>query len=234
MTCGRDLFPDQISPSITRLFDWLERNRVSVSDGVEIRPSPSGGWGVFASRDLDLDELSTFTPTHHTYITGKDGTDFLVLSVPKTAILSARTTTLVLPAELLDAKPPASSSSSTSTGNFDQLEHSVQTNLTIPTLALALLHEIRRGSDGPFWGYVQSLPRQVDGLPIFWSKDGEARTWLRGTEADRELKRKDLNHMGLVCLPSSNITMETPVGIWVRAEGHRKILNDSTKPPNTF
>jgi hypothetical protein len=109
-----------------------------------------------------------------------------VLSVPKTAILSARTTSLKLPRELVDPIP-SSNWAKTAT-----------TNLTVPTLALILLHEIRLGEKGRYWGYVQSLPRSVGGLPIFWDEDGEGRRWLRGTDAERDLVKRNESGMGLV------------------------------------
>jgi hypothetical protein len=109
----------------------------------------------------------------------------IVLSVPKTAILSARTTSLSLPRELIDPIP---------SGNWAK---TATTNLTVPTLALILLHEIRLGEEGRYWGYVQSLPRSVGGLPIFWDVDGEGRRWLRGTDAERELVKRKQSGMGL-------------------------------------
>lgn len=185
MPCAGGLFPDQLDPSSSVLIDWLKCNGAVVSDGVEIRASPSGGWGVFAIRDLYPDELSASLLQ---LIKAARIAEEIVMSMPKTSILSARTTSLTLPLELINARPK----------NADNPEHGVQTNLTIPTLALVLLHEIRRGSDGEFWGYIQSLPRQVAGLPIFWPKDSEATTWLKGTEAARELRRRHEAHMGLV------------------------------------
>lgn len=185
MTCGRTLFSEQLDPSSSLLHVWLRNNGAIVCDGVEVRSSSSGGWGVFATRDIEVDELSKSLLLSTQW--KSELMVYAVLAMPKTSILSARTTSLVLPPELLIARPDP-----------DDIASSVQTNLTIPTLALVLLHEIRMGSQGKFWGYVQSLPRQVEGLPIFWAEDGVARSWLRGTEADRELERKDQAHMGLV------------------------------------
>ena len=110
----------------------------------------------------------------------------IVLSVPKTAILSARTTSLKLPRELVDPVPS------------DNWAKTATTNLTVPTLALILLHEIRLGEIGRCWGYVQSLPRSVGGLPIFWDEEGDARRWLRGTDAERELNKRKKSGMGFV------------------------------------
>ena len=111
-----------------------------------------------------------------------------VLSVPKTSILSSRTTSLKLPTELLIPEVGWSDWASKAT-----------TNLTVPTLALILLYEIRLGGEGRYWGYIQSLPRDVD-LPIFWDEEDEARKWLKGTEAGRELKMREETGVGLVCI----------------------------------
>jgi hypothetical protein len=110
----------------------------------------------------------------------------IVLSVPKSAILSARTTSLKLLRELIDPIP---------SGNWAK---TATTNLTVPTLALILLHEIRLGEEGRYWGYVQSLPRSVGGLPLFWDVDGEGTRWLKGTDAERELVKRTESGMGLV------------------------------------
>lgn len=109
-----------------------------------------------------------------------------VLSIPKTSILSSRTTSLKLPTELLIPEVGGSDWASKAT-----------TNLTVPTLALILLYEIRLGKGGRYWGYIQSLPRAVD-LPIFWDQEGEANRWLRGTEAGRELRKREDTGVGLV------------------------------------
>lgn len=61
MTCANDLFAEQPEPFSEVLIDWLKGTGVLVSDGVEVRASLAGGWGVFATRDLEPDELSTST-----------------------------------------------------------------------------------------------------------------------------------------------------------------------------
>jgi len=179
MTSSAGLFPSQPRPSVSLLLSWLEQNRVYLSDAVEIYESENG-WGVRATRDIDFDGFCEWTFSCPQLI--------IVLGVPKTAVLSARTTSLDLPRELIDPIPG---------GDWAK---TATTNLTVPTLALILLHEIRLGAAGKYWGYVQSLPREVGGLPIFWEEDGEARKWLRGTLADRELLKRKETGMGLVRL----------------------------------
>jgi len=107
-----------------------------------------------------------------------------VCQIPKTALLSARTTSLP---QLIPLK-------TTST-----------TSHTIFYLALVVLHELRLGKDSPFWGYLQALPRETVRLPVMWEveelcgKDGkDARKWLSGTEAERDLIRKNSEGMSLV------------------------------------
>lgn len=74
-------------------------------------------------------------------------------------------------------------------------------------LALCLLHELRLGSESPFYGYLQALPRDTGamGLPFIWGveevagEDGRlARAWLVGTEAERDILRKEREGLGLV------------------------------------
>lgn len=107
-----------------------------------------------------------------------------VCQIPKTALLSARTSSL--PPSVLPFTRPT-------------------TSHTIFHLALALLHELRLGSGSRWYGYLQSLPRRTVMLPLFWGidelggEDGkEARRWLVGTEAERDLAGKDKEGLALV------------------------------------
>lgn len=108
----------------------------------------------------------------------------VVCKIPKTAILSCRTASL-----------PAISEPSSAT-----------TSHTILGLALALLHELRLGSDSRFWGYLQSLPREIVPVPALWPLaplDSDARRaipWLQGTEAARDLQKREKEGVGLVSL----------------------------------
>lgn len=81
---------------------------------------------------------------------------------------------------------------------------STTTSHTILGLALALLHELRLGVDSDFWGYIQSLPREAVPIPTLWpledaGSDAQlAIPWLRGTEAERDLRRREREGVGLV------------------------------------
>lgn len=74
-------------------------------------------------------------------------------------------------------------------------------------LTLALLHEMRLGTESKFWGYTQSLPRTTVPIPALWPLAPEgggdalrALDWLVGTEADRDIRRRQLEGVGLVSL----------------------------------
>lgn len=107
-----------------------------------------------------------------------------VCQVPKTALLSAQTSSLPMTVDTVHTSTPSHS---------------------ILFLALAVLHELRLGYASAFYGYLQSLPRRTIRLPVFWTVEelaGEdgllALEWLRGTEAERELLRKHSEGLSLV------------------------------------
>ncbi|ODO11607.1 hypothetical protein I350_00389 [Cryptococcus amylolentus CBS 6273] len=112
----------------------------------------------------------------------------LLLSVPKASILSARTTSLPVQAmQLIEAATPHS----------------------ILVLSFCLLHELRMGAQSKFYGYLQSLPRDMaSALPVFWSLDGSssdgqrALPWLQGTEAAREMVTKGRSGLGMADMKS--------------------------------
>ena len=111
----------------------------------------------------------------------------VVCQIPKTAVLSYRTSSL--PSLL----PPS--------------HLAPRSSHTILYLTLALLHEFRLEFESPFWGYTQCLPRETILLPFLWGVEelaGEdsrlARQWLIGTEAEKDLIRKDSEGLSMVCL----------------------------------
>lgn len=109
--------------------------------------------------------------------------------VPKTTIFSARTASIApfLPADILFT--------ASSTAGL--------------LLALVLLHEYLLGPQGPWWGYLQSLPHglafpprheQSRGpaagsdawgvpIPLLWSRKSQEWSWIDGTEAGRMVLR---------------------------------------------
>lgn len=107
-----------------------------------------------------------------------------VCKIPKSALLSARTCSL----------PPLTDAPVLTTAH------------SILGLALALLHELRLGPDSSFWGYLQSLPRETVPIPALWplcpegSDAALALKWLQGTEAERDLRRREREGVGLVSL----------------------------------
>lgn len=104
--------------------------------------------------------------------------------LPKTSILSIRTSSL--PQLPLDTRPG--------------------TSHTILGLSLALLHEFRLGRESRFYGYTQSLPRETVPIPTLWpliegedkADAEEALAWLQGTDAERDLRRRDKEGLSLV------------------------------------
>lgn len=111
--------------------------------------------------------------------------------VPKSAILSARTTTLAphLPPAIL-FHPDSSSGL---------------------LLSLIVLHELLVGARGPWWGFIQSFPRLQGGdsggrdsrrwgipLPLAWARESGQWAWLRGTEAGRIVERAERDRAGLI------------------------------------
>lgn len=85
------------------------------------------------------------------------------------------------------------------------------TSGTILGLSLALLHELRLGTDSEFFGYIQSLPRETVPIPTLWpivqgadAKDAkEALAWLKGTDAERDLRRRAAEGLSLVSVVTS-------------------------------
>lgn len=65
---------------------------------------------------------------------------------------------------------------------------------------------MRLGIESRFYGYLQSLPRETVGVPVFWEVeelcglDGrKALLWLMGTEASKEMEKKKEEGLDLVC-----------------------------------
>ncbi|KAK4689762.1 hypothetical protein P7C73_g359, partial [Tremellales sp. Uapishka_1] len=155
------LFIDLPPPSKEQLEFWLDENGIQRHPALEISVmEDGGGWRVLSRRDIFVGEL--------------------LCQIPKTSLLSTRTTSL----PSLMSLPVGSTTS-----------HSVL------YLALVLLHEMRMGDQSTFYGYLQSLPRETIMLPVLWelaAEDGRAgREWLKGTEAERVLRQKDSEGLSL-------------------------------------
>ncbi|KAK8869756.1 hypothetical protein IAR55_000324 [Kwoniella newhampshirensis] len=188
-----DIYPNRPPPSKALLQEWLRSYGVftdssleicsmggEVEDEHEINGSvgeselEGRGWRVIAKRDMEEGEL--------------------LCSIPKTVLLSIKSSSL----------PALPSSSSHKHDQHTSLLH----------LALCVLHDFRLETESRWYGYLQSLPRHPVGLglPIFWGmeemcdslgqkRDGEqGLRWLEGTEAGRDLERKDREGMGLTAL----------------------------------
>lgn len=75
-------------------------------------------------------------------------------------------------------------------------------------LATILLNEFLQGYNGPWWGYLQSLPRQrqrTNGqlhwglpLPLNWSKSSPEWQWIQHAETGRMVKRVEDDPQGRI------------------------------------
>lgn len=93
------------------------------------------------------------------------------------------------------------------TASLSAITHLASASHTILNLSLCLLHEIRLFTNSRFYGYLQSLPRDMEaGLPVFWKigkgvevEDGErGLQWLKSTEAEKELRKSEKQGLSLV------------------------------------
>ena len=173
-------FEDAPNKSVGGLEKWCDGHGLRLSRGVHVRDG-RGGWGVFATRDFELGQICESRVILSQVLTP-------VCQVPKESLLSVRTASL--PRLLPDSNLGVGSSH------------------TILYLALCLLHELRLGEGSEFWGYLQSLPRETILLPVFWTiedlsgDDGRlARELIVGTEAERDIFRKDSEGLGIVRNP---------------------------------
>ncbi|ORY27175.1 hypothetical protein BCR39DRAFT_538739 [Naematelia encephala] len=159
-------------PSRELLAQWLDAHGVIRNDGLDVIDMEDGsGWTIRANRDIEMGEA--------------------LCQIPKSAVLSSRSSSLpplpVLNLQLdLSGKKPETN------------------NHTILFLALALLHEFRLGAESKWYGYLQSLPREPVLLPVLWEEESSAGQggriasgWLKGTEAEKELRRKDAEGLSL-------------------------------------
>lgn len=152
----------ELPGKVETLLGWCSERGIVIDSRLTVQPDGNGGIGVF---------------------TGKAGIDpgETVVTIPKTAVLSARS------CSLSPAITPAFS------GSEAQL-----------ALSAALYTELLPGPESRWYGYLQSLPDTID-LPICWeawmngkthppewfASDCEdirdALNWLRGTEVERNL-----------------------------------------------
>lgn len=105
-----------------------------------------------------------------------------VTLVPKSTLLSVRTSSLA------PYIPTAMLFSSDATSGL--------------LLALVLLHELLLGEKGPWWGYLQSLPRENGlwgvQLPYRLPRDSTEWKMMEHTEAGRMVKRAEADPMGRI------------------------------------
>jgi hypothetical protein len=192
---------------LKKLLDWAAFRHIWIHDHIEIRKSPSsseapvesdanregevkdkyGGevQGIHGLESRNPDGALDTSQGFGAYV--KHGEVVLerqvVVLVSKANMLSVRTTSLAphIPNEMLY-------SSDASSGLL---------------LALILQHELMLGERGPWWGYLQSLPKTggrwgVD-LPMFKPKnEDEHWSWFNATETGRMLQRAESDPTGAI------------------------------------
>lgn len=106
----------------------------------------------------------------------------IVTLVPKSTLLSIRTSSLA------PHIPKAMLFSSDATSGL--------------LMALVLLHELLLGEEGPWWGYLQSLPREngLWGVQLPYSLPRGSAEWrlMEHTEVGRMVKRAEADPMGRI------------------------------------
>lgn len=106
----------------------------------------------------------------------------IVVLVPKSSLLSIRTTSLNphIPTNLIFSREATSGT----------------------LLTLILLHEMMLGKMGPWWGYLQSLPCNNGhwGIPLPMSLKKDSKEWkfVSQSEAGRMIKRAEADPMGRI------------------------------------
>ncbi|KZT13317.1 SET domain-containing protein [Laetiporus sulphureus 93-53] len=145
---------------LSTLLAWCSSNGISIQPSISLLDVPDAGITVRSYEDIPL----------HT----------IVASIPKSAILSVRSSVLA------HSIPPA------------PYGHSARL-----ALALALYAEILTGPTSRFYGYLQSLPARTVPIALLWgsadahldtdsrsepiSEDSrEAKEWINGTEVEKE------------------------------------------------
>ncbi|KAJ7740230.1 hypothetical protein DFH07DRAFT_839274 [Mycena maculata] len=114
------------------------------------------------------------------------------------AVISQDTT---IPAESILARIPRESVLSVKSSPISELipPHPYGRGAQL-SLALALSVELMRGAASPWFPYLKSLPREIPGIPLFWTSGahcGDPTEWLNGTEAWKMLFESEENHASL-------------------------------------
>jgi hypothetical protein len=127
------------------LLEWFHKNGITWDDNaIKICSGESNGFSVIAVNNLSVDQS--------------------VCSIPKTAILSAKTSSI--------------------SNIIEKEELGGGLGLT-----LCLMYEIKKGTASKWYGYLQSVPEYED-LPIFWNDDHLE--YLTGTELSNESVKTEL------------------------------------------
>ncbi|GMM34341.1 protein-lysine N-methyltransferase [Saccharomycopsis crataegensis] len=139
------------------LLSWLENNQAKLHPSLEVRESPLGGLGVYATKDLDPETL-----VYREEIDGDSGEEELAQPLsrtPKTSIFSARNSYI---SNVLE-------------------EHDIHGVLGLITAFIYEYYNLK--DESPWFGYFQSFNlKTLDVPPSFW--EDKQQKWLKGTEAE--------------------------------------------------
>ncbi|KAK4055071.1 hypothetical protein OIV83_000351 [Microbotryomycetes sp. JL201] len=140
-----------------RLARWLQENNVRWHNAIDFVPEVGGscaGVGIVARAGFAPDMVRK-SPSCGRFV-----------SIPKTAVLSVRSS--ALSGTALDSLPSTS-----------------------PALLLStcLVYEMQLGPASRWHAYVESLGQEAPPIAALWPRHGEARAWAAGTQLERELQR---------------------------------------------
>lgn len=168
-------------PSLPDFYSWLNTQGVIRHDDIGIQLANDGsGWGVHAAKAISSGTVRESLALQQRLAIGLIGS---VCAVPRDIILSAKTASLECDGEVDDYAG------------------------LVLQLSACLLHELRLGGDSRWYPWLQVLPRETVRVPTLWEhgelggEDGRrGLDWLEGTEAARELAKKDADGLSLVGL----------------------------------
>lgn len=186
MPLPRPFFIDP--PCIDRFTSWLQQRDTTMHPDLGLDQDETG-WRIVAQNDISRGKVCTFgLDTLATRLNQPDlrtvNAYCVVCAVPKYTVFSHRTSNFSAIVKLPAEPSPA-----------DYTLH----------VAACLLYELRLGSDSIYEPWLQVLPRHTILLPTFWGdesicgEDGvEASRWIKGTEVEHELRRKNQEGLSLV------------------------------------
>lgn len=168
-------------PSIPLFRSWLNDRGITVHEHLQL-VQDSTGCKVVAQQAIPRNRVCEFV----VFALPPLAEDIAVCTVPKDRLLSHKTS------------------------QFSTIcavrEESTAAEYTLH-LASCLLYELRFSTESTHHGWLQLLPREIILLPTFWGNQDisgedahDALKWIKGTEVEKELRRKDEEGLSMVSL----------------------------------